>query len=560
MLLRPRQEELVSRVVSALAENDNTLAVAPTGAGKTVMLSAVTQRVMQEGAERALILQHRDELVDQNRRTFHQVAGNTWSSGVINATEKNFRRPISFAMVQTLARNLEAMPRYDIIEIDEAHHVAAASYRSIIDRAREVNPACKIFGVTATPNRGDKKGLIAVFDNCADQIMLTELIASGVLVKPRTYVLDIGVQEELRQVRKTVSDFDMAEVAKIMDKTLLNEKIVEQWRQHAGNRQTVVFCSTVDHATHVAAAFEAAGVSVCMVEGSMSRGDRAATLKAFDRGQYQVAVNVAVLTEGWDCQPVSCIVLLRPSSFKSTMIQMIGRGLRRLDPERYPGYPAKTDCIVLDFGTSILTHGALEERVDLDPHRREAPRKECPECNSEVPALSQECPICGHVFEKIENPSTAGGGAGGVETETLDNFVLTEIDLFNQSPFRWEELFDGAVMVATAFDAWGMVVNYGGQWHALGGSRNEKVRHLAVGERILCLSTADDYLRERGDASAASKSKAWLHLAATDKQRQHLGGVAGLTRYQAACHLTWKFNERGVRALLTDASAGRVAA
>lgn len=548
MILRPRQVEFVRRVTDALRTRNNTLGVAPTGAGKTVMLSAVGRDALADGAERILVLQHRDELVSQNRKEFHKVTANAWATGVVDGSEKNFRRPVTFAMVPTLARNLDMMPPVDLMEIDEGHHAAAQSYLNIIERQRELNPDVKIFGVTATPNRGDKKGLIKVFDNCADQITLTELIAAGNLVPPRTFVVDIGVQEELRNVRKSLADFDMTEVAKVMDKTIHNEKIIEKWREHAGNRQTVVFCSTVEHAEHVTEAFRAAGVSACMVEGSMSKRDRRDALKAFDAGKFQVVVNVAVLTEGWDCQPVGCVVLLRPSSFKSTMIQMIGRGLRRLDPERYPGRAPKSDCIVLDFGTSVLTHGALEEKVVLDPKKRDAPKKECPSCNSEVPSLSHECPICGHVFEIIRD--ILGPEADESEKESLDNFVLTEVDLFNQSPFKWQEMFDGIVMVATAFDAWGLVINYNGVWHAIGGANGDKMRHLAVGDRLLCLSTTDDYLREKGDSSAASKGKAWLHMPATAKQMNYFPGVPSMTRYEAACRLTWKFNERGIRNIL----------
>ncbi|NPB73705.1 helicase, partial [Shigella sonnei] len=79
-------------------------------------------------------------------------------------------------------------------------------------------------------------------------------------------------------------------------------------------------------------------------------------LADYEAGDIHVIVNVAVLTEGWDHPPTSCVVLLRPSSYKSTMIQMVGRGLRTVDPEEHPGI-VKTDCVVLDFGTSSLTHG-----------------------------------------------------------------------------------------------------------------------------------------------------------------------------------------------------------
>lgn len=551
MILRPRQEMFVERAVTALNEHGNTLGVAPTGAGKTVMLSAAAARA---GADQILVLQHRDELVAQNRRTYHAINRNA-SSGVVDANNKDFHRDVVFAMVQTLSRDggLKAMRTPGLVVVDEAHHSAAASYQKIIGRARELNPNVRLLGVTATPNRGDKKALRGIFDNVCDQIMLGELIASGFLVRPRTFVIDLGVREELTQVRKTVTDFDMTEVEKIMDKEVLNEAVIRHWKEKAGDRRTVVFCSTVAHASHVLESYRAAGVSAAMVTGEMPSTERQHVLKEFDAARIQVLVNVMVLTEGWDCPPVSCVVLLRPSSYKSTMIQMVGRGLRTVDPERYPGI-LKTDCIVLDFGTSTLTHGSLEQDVNLDGGQKgEAPKKECPSCQAKVPINSSECGICGHVFEVELNED---GPGGDTTPEALGDFVMTEIDLFNASPFKWEDIWgDQSVLVASAFEAWAMAIFYNGLWHAIGGATNQGISHLAVGnERLMAIAAADDYMRASGDTEAAAKSKRWLHLPATDRQLAVLNmprmGAHGLTRYQAACKLTWKFNERGIRAKL----------
>ncbi|OFX03258.1 MAG: helicase [Alphaproteobacteria bacterium RIFCSPHIGHO2_12_FULL_63_12] len=559
MLLRPRQQLFVDRAVEAMTEHGNTLGVAPTGFGKTIALSAAVWRMLAP-EQRAMILQHRDELVDQNRRTFHAVNKNA-QTGVIDADRKEFHRPVAFAMVQTLAgaKNLEAMRPVDLLVVDEAHHAAAPSYLKIIDRARALNDKTRLFGLTATPNRGDKKALRGIFDNVADQVTLGELIAAGHLVRPRTFVVDIGVREELAHVRRTINDFDMDEVAKIMDKEILNETVVAKWKEVAGDRQTVVFCSNVDHARHVREAFALAGVAAGGVFGETGTAEREATLKSFAAGSLRVLVNVAVLTEGWDCPPTSCIVLLRPSSYKSTMIQMVGRGLRTIDPERYPGI-VKTDCIVLDFGTSTLTHGSLEQDVDLDGGRKgEAPKKKCPECEALVPISAAECAICGHVFD-VQNVDGQEAGAGG----TLDRFTMTEIDLFDASPFKWEDLWgDGSVLVASAFDAWAMTIFYRGTTHAIGGAKGQGVTHLAVGDRMIALAQADDFLREHGDSEAAAKSRRWLHMPASDKQLAYLRipreAAMGVTRYNAACHLTFRFNERGVRAKLQSVGMARAA-
>ncbi|MFC4625429.1 DEAD/DEAH box helicase, partial [Daeguia caeni] len=190
---------------------------------------------------------------------------------------------------------------------------------------------------------------------------------SGHLVPPRTFVIDVGVRDDLAKVRKTASDFDMSEVERIMNRAPVMDAIIRHWKEKAAGRQTVVFCSTVDHARSATDAFNEAGVAAVLVHGEMADGERQAALAAYAAGDVQVVVNVAVLTEGWDHPPTACVVLLRPSSYKSTMIQMVGRGLRTVDPNEHPGV-VKTDCVVLDFGTASLMHGSLEQEVDLAGH------------------------------------------------------------------------------------------------------------------------------------------------------------------------------------------------
>ena len=212
MRLRPRQKTFVERSLAALATRGNTLSVASTGFGKTLALSAVVGQRIAETDAKACVLAHRDELTDQNRGKFARVNPGLITS-VVDASDKSWADQVIFAMVPTLARtcNLAAMPKLDLLVIDEAHHAVAASYRRIIDHVRNANPDARIFGVTANPNRGDKKGLREVFDNVADQVRLGELIASGHLVPPRTFVIDVGVQDKLHAVRKSLADFDMAE-------------------------------------------------------------------------------------------------------------------------------------------------------------------------------------------------------------------------------------------------------------------------------------------------------------------------------------------------------------
>ena len=553
MLLRPRQKTFVDRSVSALDAHGNTLGVAPTGAGKTIMLSGVVGRMLEVNDAKAAVLAHRDELTAQNVLKFAKVNPKI-STSIFDARSKSWRGRTTFAMVPTLARatNLDAMPALDLLVIDEAHHVAADSYRRIIDRARDRNPDVRVFGVTATPNRGDKKGLRPVFSNVSDQISIGELIASGHLVPPRTFVIDVGTQDALNSVRKTVDDFDMQAVDAIMNQTPITEAVIRHWKEKAGDRQTVVFCSTVDHARNVKDALIADGINADMIYGDMGAADRRNVLRAFEKGNVQVIVNVAVLTEGWDHQPTSCVVLLRPSSYKSTMIQMVGRGLRTVDPNVFPGI-LKTDCIVLDFGTSTLLHGCLEQDVNLDGKTGtgEAPAKDCPECGAIVPLAVRECPLCGHVWEIVSADQT--------DDTPLTDFVMSEIDLLKRSSFRWCDLFgDDAALVANGFNAWGGIFFLHGRWHAVGGCKGNPSRLLAVGERTVCLAASDDWLNENETDESAHKTQSWLNQSATDKQLQYLPPEYrqdyGLNRYQASALLTFKFNKSVITRLVTAAS------
>ncbi|WP_375698024.1 DEAD/DEAH box helicase family protein [Pseudophaeobacter sp. TrK17] len=554
MRLRPRQKTFVERSVAALEQHGNTLGVAPTGAGKTIMLSAVTGEMIDDGAK-ACVLAHRDELTAQNRAKFQRVVPEA-STSVVDAAEKSWGGDVTFAMVPTLARasNLADMPRLDLLVIDEAHHAVADSYRRIIDRVCDANPDARVFGVTATPARGDKKGLREVFDNVADQVRLGELITSGHLVPPRTFVIDVGVQEELKSVRKTSADFDMTEVADIMDRAPVTDEVIRHWREKAGDRQTVVFCSTVAHADHVTEAFRAAGITAALIHGDLASETRKAILADYASGKTRVVVNVAVLTEGWDHPPTSCVVLLRPSSYKSTMIQMVGRGLRTVDPEEHPGI-VKTDCVVLDFGTSSLIHGTLEQDVDLDGKigTGEAPTKSCPACEAEIPLAATECPLCGEVLLQDE-------GETGADAALLSGFVMTEIDLLKRSSFAWVDLFgtDDALM-ATGFSAWGGIFWMDGVWYAIGGAKGERPRLLGVGERTVCLAQADDWLNTHESDESAFKTRSWLRQPPTDKQLKYLPPECrhdfGLTRYRASALMTFSFNKCAIQAAV-NAVAG----
>jgi len=551
MLLRPYQEIAVDSAIDALDKHGNTVVVAPTGAGKTIMLSALIGKRCQT-RRNVLVLQHRDELVNQNMDKFKRINPNILTS-IVNAEEKDWNGDAVFSMVQTLSRpnNLDNMKVMDMIVVDESHHVVADTYTRIINYAKEINDKVEIVGFTATPNRGDKKGLREVFTNCSHQIEISTLIREGFLVSPKTYVIDVGVRSELENVRKTVVDFDMDQVARIMNKRAINQRVVSEWVDKANGRKTVVFCSTIAHAEDLCQEFVEEGVNAKIVTGNTDKTERREILEDLSSGDTQVVVNVSVLTEGFDSPPVSCIVLTRPCSYKSTMVQMIGRGLRTIDQNEYPDI-VKTDCVVLDFGTSVLTHGSLEEEVNLEGSQSElqgdAPEKVCPECNSVVPLGVRECPMCGFEF-------------GSNDNSQLEEFSMTEVDLLDRSPFRWVDIFGtGKCVTATGFNGFSMVIDVGELSCGLVKRSGGHIRMISIGTRKQAIASADDFLREIEDSDSAKKGRRWLNERMSDKQREMLGRngviVSGFdfswTKYKAACYLNYLWNKGRVDDMVND--------
>ena len=150
------------------------------------MLSALVGERYKDG-KKILVMQHRDELVDQNKSKFERINPYITTS-IVNGSVKNWDGNTIFSMVQTISRerNLRDRPKFDMIVVDESHHAAADTYLKVINAVKEDNPDAEIVGFTATPNRGDGKGLRNVFNNCSHQIEITTLIREGFLVPPKS--------------------------------------------------------------------------------------------------------------------------------------------------------------------------------------------------------------------------------------------------------------------------------------------------------------------------------------------------------------------------------------
>jgi superfamily II DNA or RNA helicase len=284
-----------------------------------------------------------------------------------------------------------------LIVIDEAHHAPARTYQKII----ELFPNATVIGCTATPCRGDGRGLGGIFTTLVETPQIATLIVQGHLVRSRVYAPVTDRNLDLKGVTVRNGDYAENELGERMDRAKLIGDIVTHWLKYGERRRTVCFATSVTHSVHICDEFVKAGVRAEHIDGSTPKPERDAALARLASGQTEVIVNCMVLTEGWDMPAVGCCILARPTKKMGLFRQMIGRVLRPAD--------SKPDAIVLDHSGAVFQHGLPEDHVEwqLDPdHRAVAPahqarldRKvpgliECSQCQT-LRRGGQPCPNCG---------------------------------------------------------------------------------------------------------------------------------------------------------------------
>ena len=346
MELRPYQIKAVEAVQKEWKEGRRrTLLVIPTGGGKTIIFSELTRRESVKG--RVLILAHRDELIRQAADKLYR------STGIFCGIEKGVESSggmfdVCVASVQTLSRpnRLEKYPPdyFRAVIVDEAHHCLAESYRRILEH---FSPAL-VLGVTATPDRGDKKTLAEVFDSIAFEYSLSQAIKDGYLVPPKAEMIPINI--DLSKVKTSMGDYTDGSLGEALGPYL--EKIADEMVSRCMNRKTVVFLPLIATSQAFCEMLKRRGFRASEVNG-MSK-DRKEKLKGFEDGTYNCIVNSMLLCEGWDCPSADCIVVLRPTKIRALYSQMVGRVLR-LSPET-----GKKDALILDFLWMTAKHDLVK--------------------------------------------------------------------------------------------------------------------------------------------------------------------------------------------------------
>lgn len=338
-----------------------TLLVLPTGTGKTIVFAAVTEDQVRSGS-RVLVLAHRGELLEQAADKIKRSTGLTSAVEKAEQTCLDSWCRVVVGSVQSLQRpaRLEQFPAdyFGTIIIDEAHHAITDGYQRVLEHFPEAN----VLGVTATPDRGDMRNLGEVFDSLAYEYKLTQAIREGYLCP--ILAQTIPLQLDISQVALSGGDFAVGGLGTALDPYL--EQIATEMQTACAGRKTVVFLPLIKTSRKFRDILNSKGFRAAEVNGQSE--DRAEILSDFSNGKYNVLCNSMLLTEGWDCPSVDCIVVLRPTKVRSLYSQMVGRGTR-LSPET-----GKKDLLLLDFLWLTERH-ELCRPADIICENREVSRK-----------------------------------------------------------------------------------------------------------------------------------------------------------------------------------------
>lgn len=408
MKLRDYQTTAISSIRSTIGRgNKKPILVSPTGSGKTAMGTEIVRLAIAKGS-RVLFLAPRRELVYQASKTFSAAGIN---HGIIMAGEPmNDWLPVQIASFDTLhARGVRGdkinMPKADIVIVDEAHLSVAKTRKDIIEHYADKI----IIGMTATPARGDGRGLGEIYNDLVLSSSVRDLTAAGYLVPVRYFAPSKPDLDGL----KLNKDGDYLEkgLAGRVDKAELIGDVVHNWQRIAKDRQTVVFAVNCAHSRHLRDEFRRQGYRAEHLDGETDLDERREILERVADGTTQILCNVFVATFGLDIPSLSCAVLARPTRNITLYLQTAGRVLRPCE--------GKTDAIIIDHAGAVSENGfvddiqpwslddnKLKERKKKQQEENKTPKditcdrcktvfagqRYCPNCQQEIIGKAQDIP------------------------------------------------------------------------------------------------------------------------------------------------------------------------
>lgn len=432
LTLRPYQAEAIDALYAYWADKrgNDPLIVAPTGAGKSLILAKLIEDALSYTGTRVLMLTHVKELIQQNAEELVGMLPSV-DLGFYSASigQKRLDRQVTFAGIQSIwERAPDMVPPPDLVIIDEAHLVpknTTTRYGKFLDDLRQCNPQVKIVGLTATPYRLDSgylhKGKGAIFDGIAYDIPVGKLMDDGYLAP----LVSKGAKAkiDLTDVGKRGGEFIESQLAMAASDPELVRATVEEIIRHGADRKAwLVFASGVGHAEMIEAEMQDNGISVAVVTGADNKTDRAGKIADFKAGRIKCLINIGVLTAGFNHPATDLVAMVRATASAGLYVQMAGRGTRKAE--------GKEDCLLLDFGGNVERHGFIDAVRVRDKTQGtgdgEAPAKECPECQAMVPAGLRFCG-CGHKFPEPElNHGNSAYGGAVLSSQVVSEWVDVE--------------------------------------------------------------------------------------------------------------------------------------
>ena len=305
----------------------------PTGTGKTRLFSSIIKDMHEYGVKRRepikiLILAHREELISQISESIGKKYGIAHGKIKSRHDEEHYF-PTQIASVQTLYRRIERWTQkdFDIIIIDEAHHVLAKTYRDICNKF----PNAKLLGVTATPYRLNAEPFPPMFDILVQSNSIYQFIKDGYLCEYEYY--SIKPQSSTQQMINLLpvdfsGDYDEIEMLKLLDNKSVRANILETYKKYAKGKKGIVYTINKVHNFHVYETFKENGYTTALIDSDTPPERRKEIVQQFKSGSISILCNVNIFSEGFDCPDVEFIQLARPTLSLAMYLQQVGRGFR----------------------------------------------------------------------------------------------------------------------------------------------------------------------------------------------------------------------------------------
>lgn len=396
----------------ASGEKGNPLVVIPTGGGKTHVLAALCEGIVQRWPDAyVIILSHVKEILEQNYSKLVKYVDKDsvaiYSSGLGSKETNKF----TVAGIQSIYKQAYLFKdKKVIIIVDEAHLIPATGEGRYLTFFESFKKA-PIIGLTATPFRlgfGMLTNSGHLFDKITYEAKIKDLIEKGYLCKLTSKAAK--EQMDLTGVKVIAGEYSAKSLSEKLDRFGLTDSICNELVKYKKLRKHwLIFAIDIEHAEHVAELLNNKGVTAAYVHSKLRNNDRDIIVRLFKQGKIQALINVEALTTGFDYPEIDLVGLLRPTKSPVLHIQMIGRGLRK--------HPSKKDSLILDFAGNLKRLGPID-KIDIQdiPLKGkgvgQAPTKVCPECDEVVLLSTKECDACGHKFEQqTKLTSTASSAA-----------------------------------------------------------------------------------------------------------------------------------------------------